>query len=296
MNPERTGIENRQEEEPASVLHEEAGVSDAQKQRTQSMNEAWSARARSFDRCAAQYDDVRPSYPSEAIDEILRFGALNAGARALEIGAGTGKATRRFLDRGLDITALEPGAQLIEVARAACEGSVAFHNATFEDWPIERAEFDLVFAGQSFHWVDQETGYTKAGEALRAGGTLALFWNRDAVVEGALNSRLDELYERRAPGIDKLTPEVLELVEQSVAECITATRLFETSVLLRFPRSSRVSTRHYVALLETRSAHATLPDAVRKHLLADVAELVDAAGGEIEMHYETVVHLAKRRS
>ena len=68
------------------------------------MSETWSARARSFDSLAAQYDNVRPSYPNEAIAEILRFGALGAGARALEIGPGTGKATRPFLERGLEIT------------------------------------------------------------------------------------------------------------------------------------------------------------------------------------------------
>ena len=59
---------------------------------------------------------------------------------------------------------------------------------------------------------------------------------------------------------------------------------------------TRRSTRRYLALLETCSAHAALPDAQRQHLLEGVAELVDAGGGEIDVHYETVIQLARRAS
>ena len=55
------------------------------------MSRASDAKARSFDARAAQYDDVRPSYPDSAVDEILRFGQLGAGACALEVGSGTGQ-------------------------------------------------------------------------------------------------------------------------------------------------------------------------------------------------------------
>ena len=258
------------------------------------MREAWSARARSFDARAAQYDDVRPSYPDEAIDEILRFGQLDEGGRALEVGAGTGKATRLFLERGLEITGLEPGPQLVEVARAGCEGSVTFHNTKFEDWPLERGAYDLVFAAQSFHWVDQHSGYKKAGEALRIGGTLALFWNRPRVVPSALRTQLAELYEQRAPGLEVPLPETLVAIEKSIAGCIAATGLFDVQKMPGFRWSDRVPTRRYVALLETFSDHAALPDAQRQHLLEGVVEQVDAAGGEIDVHYETVIHLARR--
>jgi len=258
------------------------------------MSEDWSARARSFDARAAQYDDVRPSYPDEAVRAILGFGELGHGARALEVGSGTGKASRLFLECGLDVTALEPGRQLIEVARAACSGPIRFHATKFEDWPLESGAYDLVFAAQSFHWVDPETGYTKAAEALRTGGTLALFWNRPRAVPSLLQAQLSELYALRAPGLEDLPPQVLAQVEEAISGCITATKRFESPERLGIPWSETVPTRRYVALLETYSAHAALPDTQRRHLLDGVAELVDAAGGEIDVHYETVVHLARR--
>lgn len=258
------------------------------------ISEDSNARVRSFDARAAQYDDVRPSYPDSAIDEILRFGQLGAEARALEVGSGTGKATRLFLERGLEITCLEPGSRLIEVARAACEGAVQFINCKLEDWPLERGAYDLVFAAQSFHWVDQCTGYAMAGEALRAGGTLALFWNRPRVVPSRLLTQLAELYDERAPDLEALTPETLVAIEKSIEGCIAATELFEPQERRGFPWSERVPTRRYIALLETHSDHAVLADAVRQRLLDGVAELVDAAGGEIDVHYETVIHIARR--
>ncbi len=260
------------------------------------MSDGWNARARSFDRRAAQYDDVRPSYPREAIDEIMRFGGLQTGMCALEIGSGTGKATRLLLARGMSITGLEPGAELVKVATDACDGHVTFLNLKFEDWPLARASYDLVFAAQSFHWVDQQVGYTKAAEALRAGGTLALFWNRTKVVASPLQAQLEAYYEEQAPGLDELNPEVLAAAEESIAQSIVATGLFDAPTRVGFPWSDRLATHHYIRLLETYSAHAALAEAQRTVLLDGVAKLIDAAGGEIDVHYETVIHTARRRT
>jgi SAM-dependent methyltransferase len=259
------------------------------------MTDAWNARARSFDTRSAQYDEVRPSYPIAAIDEILRFGQFGAAACALEVGPGTGKATRLFLARGIAVTGLEPGPRLIETAREVCNGPVTFLNTSFEDWPLERGAYDLVFAAQSFHWVDQHRGYAKAGEALRGGGTLALFWNRTKVVPSPVQAQLAALYLQRAPELDGLTPTLLAAIEESIVNSIAATKLFDVQARPGFAWSDRMVAARYVRLLETQSDHAALPESHREDLLDGVAKLIEASGGEIDVHYETVVHLARRR-
>ena len=73
-----------------------------------------------FGDVAQLYDRARPSYPSELIDDVLAFSGAAPGDRALEVGAGTGKATVRFAERGLEVLALEPSPGMAAVASRSC--------------------------------------------------------------------------------------------------------------------------------------------------------------------------------
>ena len=272
------------------------------------MADVWQERARSFDANAAQYDAVRPDYPAALVDAVLAEVAASrapadadAGTpdtpRALEIGAGTGKATRLFAARGVEITAVEPGAALIEVARASlpASASVGFANARFEDWPLEPGRYDLVYAAQSFHWVDPATGYTRAGQALRPGGVLALFWNRPGREQDPIQRQLAALRASRAIELaEELTADQLDSVERGIAANIDATGLFEPPRLEHFPWVQTLSARDFVALLETYSAYAILDAAQREPLLEASADLIERNGGTIDVHYDAVVHTARR--
>ena len=85
-----------------------------------------------FDTIAVEYDRRRPTYPDVLIDRACETGGLAAGDRVLEIGCGTGQLTRGLLARGLRVTAVEPGENLIALAgRGSAE--VQFVNRRFED-------------------------------------------------------------------------------------------------------------------------------------------------------------------
>jgi SAM-dependent methyltransferase len=94
----------------------------------------------------------------------------------LEVGCGSGQLTRGLLARGLRVTALEPGTNLIALARQNLEGAgaVEFVNAQFEDALLPREQFQAVFSASAFHWVDPKVGWQKAADVLVPGGTLAL--------------------------------------------------------------------------------------------------------------------------
>ena len=70
-----------------------------------------------FGEVAQQYDEARPGYPDAVFDQILDFGALDAGAEAVEVGAGTGKATMAMRDRGVEVHALEASPEMAAVLR-----------------------------------------------------------------------------------------------------------------------------------------------------------------------------------
>ena len=70
-----------------------------------------------FDDDADAYDRSRPVAPGSVFDDLVATARLPPDAAIVEIGAGTGQATRPLAERGLRITALELGAHL--AARAS---------------------------------------------------------------------------------------------------------------------------------------------------------------------------------
>ena len=129
-----------------------------------------------FNEVAAEYDRHRPSYPDELIDQACQAARIGSGDHVLEVGCGSGQLTRSLAARGLHVTALEPGENLIALARRnlAGAGEVEFVTARLEDALLRREQFQAVFAASAFHWIDPEVSWQKAADVLVPGGTLAL--------------------------------------------------------------------------------------------------------------------------
>jgi SAM-dependent methyltransferase len=129
-----------------------------------------------FDEVAEQYDRHRPSYPNLLIDRACVVAGLDPGASVLEVGCGTGQLTRSLLARGLRVTAVEPGLQLIGRARdrLAEAGDVEFVCARLEDASLPPARFRAVFSASAIHWIDPDVSWRRIADALVDGGTLAL--------------------------------------------------------------------------------------------------------------------------
>jgi SAM-dependent methyltransferase len=70
-----------------------------------------------FDQAASLYSSARPDYPPTLRDEIVSIVGLRPEDAILDVGCDTGEATRRFAPLGYRIVALDPGAQIIEIAR-----------------------------------------------------------------------------------------------------------------------------------------------------------------------------------
>ena len=129
---------------------------------------------RVFDEVAEDYDRHRPAYPDVLVERACE--GIGPGAEALEIGCGTGQLTRSLLARGLRVTAVEPGRQLIVRARDRLHGvgDVQFVNARLEDASPAPAGYAAVFSASAIHWVDPDVSWRRAADALDDGGTLAL--------------------------------------------------------------------------------------------------------------------------
>lgn len=127
------------------------------------------------------YDRARPAYPEWVYQELVGMGALGPSTGALEIGSGTGLATRRLLGLGADpLTVVEPDERFHPLLRdlmAASKARCRLLGQSFEDAELDEAAFDLIVAATSFHWIDETTGLARCARVLRPGGRLALWWN-----------------------------------------------------------------------------------------------------------------------
>ncbi|OFJ54400.1 class I SAM-dependent methyltransferase [Mycolicibacterium grossiae] len=126
----------------------------------------------SFGAAAAAYERGRPSYPPEAIDWLLPDGARHV----LDLGAGTGKLTVRLVERGLDVTAVDPDQGMLEVLSASLPDTPALLG-TAEEIPLPDDSVDAVLVAQAWHWFDPELAVKEVARVLRPGGTLGLVWN-----------------------------------------------------------------------------------------------------------------------
>jgi len=113
-----------------------------------------------FDEIVISYDRIRWGYPDELYADIIRYTGPGKGKKALEIGAGTGKATAPFLDSGYEVTAVEMSRNMAGFLLEKFKGCNNFDviTSTFEDASLNDENYDLIYAASSFHWVDPEQG------------------------------------------------------------------------------------------------------------------------------------------
>jgi len=125
----------------------------------------------------AAYDFARPGHAERVYDVLVERCGLGPGTRVLEIGPGTGQATRRLLDLGADrLVAIEPNASLAAYLIEALGDRVDVRVTPLEDTQLPSEAFDVAVAASSFHWVDEAVGLGKVLAALRPGGWCALWW------------------------------------------------------------------------------------------------------------------------
>ncbi|MFJ3308732.1 class I SAM-dependent methyltransferase [Streptomyces sp. NPDC086549] len=139
------------------------------------------ARAHSFNAAAAQYAANRPSYPPALLDTVEELAARPlAGARVVDVGAGTGIATALLHARGADVIAVEPGEGMAAQFRRALP-DVPLVRGSGDALPLADASADFLTYAQAWHWTDPARSVPEALRVLRPGGALALWWNTSAL-------------------------------------------------------------------------------------------------------------------
>jgi len=253
-----------------------------------------------FGEVAETYDRVRPTYPEQLVDDVITYTAASSGDHAIEVGAGTGRATAMFAARGLRLTAIEPSPEMAAVARRnlASFPDAIVHEVLFEHYDGE-GDARILFAAQAWHWVPVDVRYPRAHALLADRGTFAAFWNVPMEYRpSALRAALDAVYDRLAPDVPTRGPgsgwtTVAADQEVTMGE-IEASGLFQDLQSRTYEHEHTFSTPDYLALLATQSDHRLLPTDQREGLLDAIGVVIDADGGAITVAYTAHLYLARR--
>lgn len=229
------------------------------------MTDAEPVRGLSFGSAAQRYERYRPDYPAELADAVLAY-AGQPVRRALEVGAGTGKATRLFAARGIHVTALEPDPEMADVLVGTTRGMpVQPVVTTFERFETTE-RFDLLYAAAAWHWTDPATRWARAVELLAPGGVLALFHGPTEPKDPAVLAAIAEV-EQVLPADDQAPWTLAEMA---------ATDGLADSVKRTLPRVTTTTAAEFLGLLSTVSAYLVLTPGLRAATLRRIgAELPD---------------------
>ncbi|GAA0246817.1 class I SAM-dependent methyltransferase [Cryptosporangium japonicum] len=250
-----------------------------------------------FDEVADVYDRIRPGYPDEAFADLGSLTGAGRGSAVLEVGCGTGQATRSLAALGYAVTALEPGPGLAALARRRLAGypAVEVVPTTFERWDARGRRFDLLVAASSWHWVDPAVGWARAHDLLRPGGWMAQLGH--VVVrrpgEPEMYAATADLHERFAPGDPGWGHPPREEDARAAGE--TAWPVFGPTVTRWYPTVQWLDGAGLADLLRTTSLYRRLAPDVREPLLDAIAERVRTAlGDRVPRRYLSVLRLAPR--
>jgi SAM-dependent methyltransferase len=232
------------------------------------------------------------------IDDVVELAGFGPGSRIVEIGCGTGQATAGLAECGLDVTCVELGPRLAEVAQRelASYPNVRVVNADVEHWQPEGAPYDGVAAFLAFHWVDPERRYQLAAALLRPGGALAVASVHHVMPPGADPFYLDVQEDYRAVGMagDEPPPPPEKIV--GVAADFEASGLFGPVAVRRRMYEVVHTADEHIALLNTYSPHLLMPEEQRRELDARIRRRIETRpGGTVRKSMLAVVQVAHRR-
>jgi SAM-dependent methyltransferase len=251
-----------------------------------------SGRALSFGAAAEAYEQFRPGYPAELFDTVMTY-AGQPIRTALEIGAGTGKATRLFAQGGIAVTATDPDAAMLTELRQHVPADVRTAQAAFEDLR-PGLSYGLVYAAAALHWTSPQGRWPRMAALVAPGGVFASFGGAVQLADPALKEAVraarapflenDEIpspdgtppeHDMQWPGTELQRSDWFGDVQQSVIE-----------------RRYVIGARDYIGYLSTVSAYLELSASDQELVYDRIRQVLPET---VEIAADLVVHLARRR-
>jgi len=242
-----------------------------------------------FNDAATEYDRLRPTYVPELYADITAYSGINANSHALEIGIGTGQATRPILETGCKLIAIELGNNLAQIAQQNFAEYKTFEvkNMAFEDYECLSDTFDVVYSASAFHWIPEEFGYPRVFQLLKSGGTFARFAvnpYKDKSNE-PLHLAMQEVYTKYMPDT-KPSPEYS--IEMARDRANIAAKYGFVDIEYKIYHGIRTfNAEDYASLISTMSPQRALGEERMASLINELKEVINSHGNGVINIYDT---------
>lgn len=248
--------------------------------------------SKKFDESAIFYDKYRPSYPKELIDSIISASGIKENAKILEIGAGSGKATELFVNRGYNLTCIELGENLAQkgIERFKDTGQVEYIVGRFEEVDGLDKEYDLAISAQAFHWVQKPLGYKKVSDVLKSNGYCALFWNKYINDGSVISNELTKICKEYGVLYMLEHEELIESSQREIEE-IKESGYFKSIKFMEYPWEQEQTLGEFLNFLSTGNGYIGMEEERKNELKVKLNKLFAKDGDKITRYFNCILYI-----
>lgn len=245
-----------------------------------------------FTGLAEGYARNRPSYPPAALECLIREARLTRNSTVVDVGCGTGIATRLLAERGLRVIGVEPNVDMLRAAKTTPTANsclpIEYVLAKAEKTGLQSGIAAAVTAFQAFHWFDQQAALAEFHRLLEPEGYLAILWNERDEAD-PLTVGYDQIL--------RVTPEAAAMARpwRQASDILFANAWFERPDLSTFPSEQVLDEQGLIGRALSASYAPREPAQVEK-MTRSLRELFarHQQDGIVRMRYQVSLYLARR--
>ena len=225
----------------------------------------------SFNEAVEIYDRVRPSYPAELFDALFQM--LPTQPEIVEVGPGTGQATKDLLARGASVLAIEIGPATATRLRSNLPSDrLRVGVGDFEVMEIAPGQTDAVFSATAYHWISREAQTDRPAAILRPCGLVAIvdLIQVDSPEDAGFFAAAQPIYDRYGQCHSGPPAPSRENVDPKIRARLDADRRFDSVDVRKYDWDQRYSASDYRNLMLSNSGTQMMEEPARVGLLDDV--------------------------
>jgi trans-aconitate methyltransferase len=230
----------------------------------------------SFDAVVDVYEEIRPTYPETLFDEL--FALLPSRPEIVEVGPGTGQATKDLLARGAVVHAIEIGPSMARRLRSNLPTArLQVSVGDFETIDLAPRSVDAVFSASAYHWIAPAAQLDRPAVILRSGGVVAIVGviQVDSPEDRGFFAAAQPLYERYGQGhVGPPTP-AREGVEPAIQQALARDPRFSTLDVHRWDWDQTYTASEYRKLMRSFSDTNLMDEGDRMGLLDEMEAFID---------------------